>query len=177
MKTKRQEELVNAYLSQFGDEIKPLYSDIILFLSELGYYPKKAGSSLSFVNAIHNKQIVKIGTRIKKNQAPLPIFLLRFSACKDYSEKFADIVSSAIIKHTKNNTYRLARCITNECDLCKGETESHIYMHTFPDGEIKTSCGVYAIEVPSITADDVIEIKKLIKEQHEYLAEHEVNVY
>jgi len=85
MKTKRQKELVNSYLSQFESDVQPLYQDIIMYLSELGYYPKKAGPSISFVNDIHGKQIAKMGTKINKNKAPAPWFSLRFSACKDYS--------------------------------------------------------------------------------------------
>jgi len=177
MKTKKQEELVNTYLSQFGNEIKSLYEDIILFLSELGYNPKKAGPSISFTNDIHNKQIAKMVTIIRKNQAPSPRFSLRFSACKDYSQRFADIVRDAIIKVTANNPHRLARCTTGECGErnCKGKPDSHIYKHILPTGEHITSCGAYAIAIPDITADDISEIKKLIREEHEYLMKHEAN--
>ena len=176
MKTKKQEELVNSYLSQFGNEIKSLYQDIILFLSELGYYPKKAGSSISFTNDIHNKQIAKIGTNIRKNQAPSPWFSLRFSACSDYSQRFAKIVRDTIVKVTANNPYRLARCTTGECNDCKGEADSHIYTSTLPNGEQIASCGVYGIKIPNISAGDINEIKKLIKEEHEYLIKHEAGI-
>jgi len=173
MKTKKQKELVESYLSPFESGIQLLYQDIILYLSELGYYPKKAGTSISFTNDIHGKQIAKIGTSINKNKAHTPWFSLRFSACKGYSQRFADIVHDAIIKVTANNPYRLARCTTSECNSCKGESDSHIYTSILPNGERMTSCGAYAIKIPNISIDDLNEIKELIKEEHEYLVKHE----
>jgi len=173
MKTKKQKELVESYLSPFENGIQLLYQDIILYLSELGYYPKKAGPSISFTNDTHGKQIAKIGTDINKNEDHAPWFTLRFSACKDYSQRFADIVRDAIIKVTANNQYRLARCTTGECNGCKGEPDSHIYTSILPNGEKIASCGAYAIKIPNISTDDINEIKELIKEEHEYLVKHE----
>jgi len=173
MKTKKQKELIKSHLSPFESRIQLLYQDIILYLSELGYRPKKAGSSISFTNDVHGKQIAKIGTDINKNEAHAPWFSLRFSACKGYSQRFADIVRDAIIKVTANNQYRLARCTTGECNGCKGESGSHIYTSILPNGERLASCGAYAIKIPNISIDDLNEIKELIKEEHEYLVKHE----
>ena len=66
MKTKKQEELINSYLLEVGDEIRPLYHEIINCLSELGYNPQKDKSNISFKHDLHNKQIAKMG--IKKNK-------------------------------------------------------------------------------------------------------------
>jgi len=172
MKTKKQEELVQSYFSQFEKEVQLLYQDIILHLCELGYYPKKAGESISFTNKTHNKQIVKFGTQIRKNQKPSPLFSLRFSSCKDYSQRFADIVRDTIIKATANNPHRLARCAGGECNRCEGEPESHIYTSVLPDGEKIASCGSYGIRIPNISVDDIDEIKELICKEHEYLVRH-----
>ena len=168
MKTKKQEELVNNYLNELDSETNPLYSDIIRYLSELGYNPVKQKSSISFKHDLHNKQIAKIG------RAKTHFFSLRFSACRGYSQRIADIVSAAITKVTASNQYRLARCLTAECNYCQGEAHTHVYTHTYPGGETKTSCGAYAIKIPNITSDDIPEIKKLIKEQHDYLIKHEI---
>ena len=173
--TKKQEKLVSVYLSQFEDETKCLYRTITNFLCELGYYPSKAGASISFKNATHNKQIAKMGTIIKKNQVSSPKFSLRFSSCQDYSQRFAKLVHDTIIKVTANNRYRLARCLTGECSNCCGEPDAHIYKSVLSNGENIASCGVYAIEIPHLTAGDIDEIKQLINKEHEYLMKHEVN--
>jgi len=34
--------------------------------------------------------------------------------------------------------------------------------------ESLSSCGVYALRIPDISADDIEEIKKLIKEEYKY---------
>jgi hypothetical protein len=171
MKTKRQEELITSFLFMLGDEIRPLYLDVIMYLSELGYNPSKEKSNISFKHDLHNKQIAKIGVR--KNKEHSSFFALRFSACRDYSQKFYDIVTENIIKYPT----RAARCINNACNFCAGEANTHVYTCIFPDGESKTHCGAYAIEIPNITLDDIGEIKKLIKEEHEYLLKHEAGVF
>ena len=170
MKTKKQEELVESYLSQFGDDISPLYRDIIMHLSDLGYNPKKEKSNISFKHDLHNKQIAKMGTKILKKTELVPVFSLRFSACRGYSQKFTDIVSAAIIKYPS----KAPLCLDNGCHHCAGEPSTHVYTCTFPDDESKSHCGAYALEIPDISADDIYEIKRLIKEEHEYLMTHEV---
>lgn len=170
MKTKRREELINDFLSALGDESRPYYQDIIMVLSELGYHPQKERSTILFKHDLHNKQMAKMG--FKKNKAQTPTFALRFSACRSYSQRFADIVSAAVI----NNPARAARCTDNGCNFCRGEAASHVYTCTFPGGESKSHCGAYALEIPDITSDDIEEIKNLIKEQHIYLLKHEAGI-
>lgn len=171
MKTKRQEELVTSFLSMLGDEARPLYQDVIMYLSELGYNPNKEKSNISFKHDLHNKQIAKIG--VKRNKEHSPFFALRFSACRGYSQKFIGIVTEYITKYPT----RAARCINNGCNFCSGEANTHVYTYIHPDGESKTHCGAYSVEIPNITSDDIGEIKKLIKEEHEYLLKHEAGVF
>ena len=170
MKTKRQEELVNDFLSTLGDEIRPYYQDIITYLSELGYHPQKERLTILFKHDLHNKQMAKMG--LKKNKAQTPFFALRFSACRGYSQRFTDIVSAAVM----NYPARAARCTDNGCNFCRGEAASHVYTYTFSNGENKTHCGAYVLEIPDITSDDIGEIKNLIKEEHTYLLKHEAGI-
>ena len=167
MKTKKQEELINSFLSMAGDEGRPLYHEIINCLSELGYNPKKEKTNISFKHDLHNKQIAKMGIKKSKEIS----LALRFSACKGYSQRFTDIVSAAIIKSPS----KVPGCISDNCSYCGGEPNTHVYTYTFPDGACKSHCGAYALEIPNITADDLDEIKKLIKEEHEYLLKHEAS--
>jgi len=170
MKTKKQEALVNSFLTTMGDETWPLYLEIAKHLSELGYNPKKEGSRISFKHDRHNKQIAKMGTT--RGKKPAPIFMLRFSACKDYSQKFADIVKDAVAKYPND----ARNCIIDGCNYCAGEPITHVYSYTFPNGETKFHCGAYALKVPDITVDDMEEIKRLISEEHVYLMKHEAGV-
>ena len=167
MKTKKQEEWINSFLSELDDEKKPLYQDIILYLSKLGYNPKKENSSLSFKHDLHNKQMAKMGIRTNKKQISSPFFALRFSACRGYSQKFTDVVGSYMTQYPT----RTSQCVNNgSCHYCAGDAATHVYL----GGENKFHCGAYAIEIPNITVRDIAEIKTLIKEEHDYLLKHEV---
>ncbi len=172
MITKKQDEIIKSYLVQFEDEIKPIYHDIILYLCELGYHPKKDGSSISFKHDLHNKQMAKMGTKVDKKKGASPFFSLRFSACRGYSQRFIDIVSSYMTKYPT----RAARCTSAGCNYCSGAADTHVYTHIFPNGESKSHCGAYAVEIPDITMDDIAEIKRLIQEEHEYLMKHEAGI-
>ena len=170
MKTKKQEELVNSFLSELDEALRPIYSELISYLSEIGYDPHKQRSYIVFKHTLHNKQMAKIGINIYKPHNPF--FALRFSACRDYSQRFADIVSEAISK----NPYVEPNCIAGACDYCAGTADSHVYTHIFPDGGIKFMCGSGALEIPNLAAEDTAEIKKLIKEEHEYLLKHQAGI-
>ena len=171
MKTKKHEELIDSYLNTMDVETASLYREIILHLSELGYNPVKLKSCITFKHKSHTKQIVKMGN---------VFFSLRFSACREYSQRFTDIVSIAIdnvaASNPANNPYQVARCITGDCNACKGKADTHVYVHTYLNGETKYACGCYAMRVPNMTAEDIPEIKKLIVEEHKYLMRYEANV-
>lgn len=167
MKTKKQEELVNTFLSELSEDIRPLYQRMILHLSQAGYTPHKQRSFIVFKHDLHNKQMAKIG--IKKN---VPFFALRFSACHGYPQKFADIVCAAIEKPS----FREAKCVQGACSYCNGEVTQRVYTHTFPNGAQKYHCGAVALEIPDITSSDVEDVKQLIVEEHDFLIKHEVNV-
>lgn len=170
MKTKKQEELINEFLSKLGEELRPLYQEIILYLSEIGYHPYKQRAYIIFKHDLHNKQMSKTGIRVNKDKSPF--FALRFSACKGYSERFVEIVKSAV----SEDNFSEAKCMYNGCDFCRGEAATRVYTYTLPDGEIRSHCGAVALEIPNITSDDLGEIRKLIREEHEYLLKHEAGV-
>ncbi|MBO0455145.1 hypothetical protein JZO77_00085 [Enterococcus hulanensis] len=169
MKTKKQKELIDSFLLPLGAEDQSLYREIVIYLSELGYNPKKERSHISFKHSLHNKQIVKIGR--KKNKDGAPFLALRFSACREYSQKFAEVVRAAINKFPS----KTAKCLDSKCDYCAGEPESHVYTYSFSDGKTQSHCGAQALEIPNITAESLAEIKQLIEEEHEYLIKYEAN--
>ena len=167
MKPKRQEELINLYLSSLDGEHAAPFRQLIEALDTLGYSPQKVRNSLSFKHEAHNKQLAKLGIRAVKS--PRPFFALRFSACRDYPKRFTDIVERNIVKYP----HKTAGCTEGKCNFCAGAPETHVYVHTFPNGETKAHCGAYALEIPNISAVDIPAIKKLIAEEHEYLMKHE----
>lgn len=170
MKTKKQQEMIELYLSQLEREKQAIYREIIAHLSELGYNPRKEGLRISFKHDLHRKQIAKIG--MSKGKQPRPIFMLRFSACQDYSKRFKDIVNTAVSKDNFNES----RCIYNNCDWCAGDAKSHVYIGESADGTLKYHCGASALEIPDVKAEDIAEIKRLLNEEHIYLMKNEVGI-
>lgn len=170
MKTKKQKELIEAFLSSIGEEIRPVYRERAAYLAELGYYPHREKSSISFKHDLHNKQMAKIG--FGRGKAPAPFFALRFSACRGYSQRFADIVGDAAVRYPS----RAARCTDGGCDFCAGDPETHVYTALSPDGEAKYLCGANALAIPNLSADDIEEIKRLIAEENAYLLKHQAGV-
>ena len=170
MKTIKQEELIVSFLSQFGSETAAM-TEFIDYLSEFGYGPKKAKSSITFKHDLHGKQMAKMGVKYNKKTGVSPFFSLRFSACRGYSERFEKIIGAYIKKYPTRD----ARCTDlRNCNYCKGEPFSHVYTQTI-GGETKYHCGAYAVEIPGFATGDLGEIKKLIAEEHEYLMKNEVN--
>ena len=157
MDIKKQQECIRSFLAALGEDTQPLYLDIITCLTDLGYYPAKVRANLSFKHGLHNKQIAKIG-----------FLALRFSACRNYSEKIAAITAAYMEKYPK----RIALCMDGGCSFCKGEPETHVYYMQSGDTD-RAHCGAYAIELRGVSADDADEIKRLIQEEHAYLLEHE----
>jgi len=172
MRTKKQDELINTFLDGINDDLRPIYYEIVNCLSKNGYNPQKERSNISFKHDLHNKQMAKMGMKKGKNKQENPFFALRFSACNGYSHKFEEIVSSAIIKYPT----RASRCIGGNCNFCAGEPDSHIYSFVLPDGEKKTHCGAYVLEIPDICKEDLDEITELIREEHIYLMKNQVGI-
>ena len=170
MKTKKQQELIETYLSQLENKDQTIYRELIVYLSKLGYNPKKEGLRISFKHDLHSKQIAKIG--ISRGKQPRPIFMLRFSTCQDYSKRFKDIVNTAVSKDNFNES----RCIYNNCDWCAGDAKSHVYIGESADGTLKYHCGTSAHEIPDVKAEDIAEIKRLLKEEHIYLMKNEAGI-
>ena len=170
MKTKKQEELVSKFLMDNKNDQTHLYREIAVYLSEIGYNPKKQRSSIVFNHDAHNKQIAKFGIVRTKDKSPY--FALRFAACKGYSERFTNLVN-AVMEKDENKT---AGCVAGKCDYCRGEPYTHVYIYTNASGETITRCGASPITIPDLSERDLDDIKRFIWEQHVYLMKHEAGV-
>ena len=165
MRTPKQIELIETFLSNLDPRDASVYRELILHLSSLGYDPKKQRSAIIFNCAQHNKQIAKIGY----DKSGKPFFALRFSACRGYSERFMKIVEDVV----SGKGYQEARCITNGEDFCKGPPSERLYTYQMPDGEIRHHCGAKALAIPGLCEEDVPQVKRLMEEEHRFLMEYE----
>ena len=163
---KKWEEFINEFYAMISNEEKLIYQPIIETLVELDYIPMRKrtkGFILSFNNPAHNRVLARFGVREGSEKA---FFGLRFSSCRNYSDKFANVIRDRIL--SSNN--RLAKC--GECGYCKGD--KFTYTYEFSDGESKAACGTFVLEIPDVNLSDVDEIKRLISEQHEYFMKYSV---
>ena len=166
----KQEELIGELMSMLDEDDKRLCEPVIAYLLELGYTPKKHKKS-TFVVSFEKKGrlIVKLeyGKQYKADPAPFLTFWLRYSASDAYSEKFQEPVIKLMEAHKEKHGARMgefdpARC----CGLCKGKP--HFYAHTWPDGTKDSWCGGFTMRFAHLTAEDVPEIKRHIKNQDEF---------
>lgn len=171
MKTKKQQELVDSFLDVLDNELCSLYRDIVMCLSEFGYYPRKQRSYIVFKHDLHNREMAKMGVTWTKDASPY--IALRFSACKEYSERFADVIRAYI---NKNPNKLFPHCENGRCVFRTDGERDPYYEVTFPDGEIKSCCGAKSLVIPNDDLVAIDEIKILIKEEHEYLMKHEAGI-
>lgn len=163
MKTKKQQELVDSFLNTLDNELGSLYREIVGCLSEFGYYPRKQRSYIVFKHDWHNKEMAKMGITWTKDASPY--FALRFSACKGYSERFADVVRAYINKNPGN---LFPHCQNGRCVFRADGERTPYYEAAFPSGETQSCCGAKALVIPNNDMVAMDEIKRLIKEEHEY---------
>ncbi len=171
MKTKKQQELVDSFLDALDNELGSLYREIVMYLSELGYYPRKQRSYIVFKHDLHNREMAKIGMTQTKDG--LLYFSLRFSACKGYSERFANVIRDYI----NNNPNKLfPHCENGRCVFRADGERAPYYEVTFRDGETQSCCGAKALVIPNDDLVAIEETKRLIKEEHNYLMKHEAGI-
>lgn len=171
MKTKKQQALVDSFLDVLDNELGSLYREIVMCLSELGYYPRKQRSYIVFKHDLHNREIAKMGMTWTKDTSSY--FALRFSACKGYSERFADVVRAYINKNPNN---LFPHCENGRCVFRADGERAPYYEVEFLDGENQSCCGAKALVIPNDDLVAIDEIKKLIKEEHDYLMKHETGI-
>jgi hypothetical protein len=158
MKTKKQEELVNSFLSELGDELKPLYQEIAEYLSGLGYCPRKQRTYIVFKHNLYTSEMAKMGFTWTKDHSPY--FALKFSACKGYSQRFADIVKDYI---QKNPGRLFPHCEDGKCVFRPDGDRFPFYEYSYSNGEVGSFCGSKALVIPNIIPEDIDEIKKVNK--------------
>lgn len=174
LKTKKQEALIYSFLAGLSEEQEPLYREIILYLSELGYNPRKEGQSISFKHSQHSKQIAKIGWT--RGKMPSPVFKLQvFGLPRLFAKVFGSGKRAAVTTRDNAHGNVSGGCLNGECHFCAGEPETHLYKHTAPDGTVTYACGAQAL-ASEYYGEDAAEIKRLLKEEHFYLMKHQAGI-
>lgn len=171
MKTKKQQELVDSFLDALDNELGALYREIVMCLSELGYYPRKQRTYIVFKHDLHNREMAKMGMTWTKDASPY--FALRFSACKGYSKRFEDVVRAYI---NKNPSKLFPHCENDRCVFRDDGERAPYYEVEFLHGETQSCCGAKALVIPNNDLVAIDEIKMLIKEEHNYLVKHEAGI-
>ena len=154
--TPNQKELIETLIGSVSDEQKSIYEEIVSYLIELGYIPRKQrvrDFMLSFKHKENGKVISKMG--IRKDAA---FFSVRFFACKSVSDKFLDALRSDIGGRDRQYTSKLPlvpdaeSMVKNKCgccgDICTGGGLGYYYR--FSDYDIVSRCGAYPIVIPDI---------------------------
>jgi len=152
---------------------RSLCEALFSYMESLGYLPQKAqvsGYVLDFVNRDFNRKIARIGIRPGKAHTEAFSFSLRFSASDSYSEKFQDAVRKKNTSANAIKEYNDPALSCESCGVCPDDPR--LYTYVYPDGQIVTSCGAYALPITGLTIDDMDEIKRLVAAQHEYFASH-----
>ena len=173
MPNENQKQLVSDLLSLMNADDKIIYKQIIDLLMEFGYMPQKQNSGgalvLDFKNNKLKEKIAKIGVKDTAGKTGLS---LKFYASSDYSQKFSDGVRDRCGWWLSDNGIKYVKIIQNKYIAClscgKCNNYRKAYKYQYPDGKTVICCGGELIRVQNITIDDVDEIKRLIREQHEF---------
>jgi len=158
---------------------KIVYKPIIDLLTELGYIPQRQKSGgvlvLDFKNNRLKEKIAKIS--VKDTVGKKAGFSLKFYASSEYSQKFSDGVKSRCDWWLSANGIKYVKIIDGKyiaCLFC-GKCDNYVraYRYTYPDGKTVICCGGELIRLANITIDDIDELTKLIRNQHDFfLSEH-----
>lgn len=171
--TVRHSALINELLSQLDEKEYGLCEPVIQYLLELGYAPKrhkKKTYAIAFEKL--GRVIVKLeyGKPYKADPAPFLTFWLRYSASRDFSPKFQEPILAMMKKHEQKNGARMGEFDTGRCcGICRGSPR--LYSHTWEDGTTDSWCGGFTMRFTDLTAGDVPEIRRHIKNQDDFFVE------
>jgi hypothetical protein len=167
----RQLVLMKDFLQHCNNAYHQMFIQLAEYAISLGYTPKKCKTSsysLDFKSNKNQKAIMKMEELEQRHdkygygERGVPGLRLKFYASKEYSEMFRRGIKNVIEEFEGKYTgcYGCGRCN----DSLQG------YNYTYPDGKEVFRCGTELISIFDFTDKDLIEIKRLLKEQAEYFA-------
>ena len=158
--TEKQKILIDGLINAMPESDRKTYREIAEYVISLGYLPKKLGKGceyLAFSKSKVGKTIIKIlaGYNEVIDKNGVSMLSIKFFASPTYSEIFQKGVERVVI--TCSGCYG--------CGKCDG---THGYTYTYPDGRKLFRCGSELIRLAPISAENVPEIKDLLKKQDEF---------
>lgn len=162
MKNEKSILLIEALIDTVPEQEKAMYREIAEFALSLGYKPQKVnkeGFTLDFINNTKRKKILKLAKDDIR---------LKFYASDNYSQKFQDGIKKVIEAFGGKYT----GCYG--CGRCDNGIQGYDYQ--YPDGKVIFRCGSELIAVKGITAEDIPEIKRLMKTQDAYFKKKSLDV-
>jgi len=169
----KQIQLIETLYKALPSNKLPYFTELIDTLVELGYKPYKratADFALDFKHKETKKPLSQVG--VKKTGG---WFRMKYSSCKDIPERFIVALHNddASRRTLKNGTPQQLNEPKNFCGNCGDICTSGgwAYVLKREDGSELRRCGAYPPQIPIIDKQDVIDIKRLMLEQHKYLME------
>ena len=158
--TNKQIAALEKVLSVLPDDCQKNFREIAEYAILLGYMPAVKGvrkDYLDFSNSRLKRTILKIKT---DSQFP-PYLEMKFYAIPIYSSYFQRAIGDRL--STWNRLHYEARCFG--CGKCDG-TEGYVVI--LPDGKKGFLCGFGLLPLPSLSAENVHEVKEALRLQDDF---------
>lgn len=168
---KRQEALMEEYLSQIREEYRGMFRELAEYAADLGYAPTRCKTkdlTIDFRCSRLKATIMKMEIKEQRHdgfrcgERDVPGLRLKFFAAKSYSEIFQRGIQRVI----EDFDGRYTGCYG--CGRCAGVPKGYVFR--YPDGREVFRCGSELISVFDFGEAHLQEIKALLKEQADYFA-------
>ena len=163
MKDGRHGAVLEEFLAELPPEWREPFREVGRCAMALGYTPKRTKTrhpALDFSKSRVKRTILKLERYDNGVPANGPGIRLKFYASPAYSTVFRNGVQRVIEEFGGKYT----GCYG--CGRCAGEPQG--YRFRYPDGREIFRCGSELIRLPQVRADDVDEIKELLRVQDAY---------
>ena len=168
----KQKQLIETLYKALSPNELPFFTELVEALIELGYKPYKRATvdfALDFKHKETKKPLAQ--TSVIKGVGR---FRMKYSSCKNVPERFIvalhkDDASSRTLKRGRTPHNEVKNFCGRCGDVCTSGGWAYV-LKTDDDKEL-LRCGAYPPEIPIVGEQDVMDIKRLMLEQHKYLME------
>ena len=166
--TDSQKQKIDMLISVLPKHEQEMYREIAEYAVELGYSPSKIKTPLEpvifakTIRSFGNRRLCKIAPPNHEisNELSTGVFL-SFYATTDYSEVFNEGVRMLCESRKSRKTHGGSDKGCGDCNKCTG------YFYTYSDGKTTGCCHDKLVEILYIKEEHVVEIKAMMKAQHE----------
>lgn len=161
-------QILKNFILELPENYRDMFRDIAEYSISLGYTPKRTKSkdfALDFSKNKVKRTIMKMEIHDNAIRMNNPGLRLKFYANKEYSNIFKQGIQRVVEEFDGKYT----GCYG--CGKCKGELEGYTY--TYDDGKEIFRCGGELISIHNFSAENIPEIKTLMRAQDEFFT----NIY